>query len=63
MRDRQRELQQEPTASMPSGQIVMGPGFYVWDENPREAREWGIELANAWLSRSAELHRGFIASS
>jgi len=34
-----------------SGQIVMGPSFYVWDESPRQAREWGVELANAWLAR------------
>ena len=34
-----------------AGQIVMGPSFYVWDESPREAREWGVELANAWLMR------------
>jgi hypothetical protein len=33
------------------GQIVMGPSFYVWDESPRQAREWGVELANAWLAR------------
>ena len=67
MRDRERELQHGGRAVMPSrpepfadpqsapdpgpGQIVMGPSFYVWDEVPREAREWGIELANAWLSR------------
>ena len=35
---------------MPSGQIVMGPSFYVWDESPQQARQWGVELANAWLS-------------
>ena len=35
---------------MPSGQIVMGPSFYVWDESPKQAREWGVELANAWLA-------------
>lgn len=32
------------------GQIVMGPSFYVWDESPKQAREWGVELANAWLA-------------
>ena len=67
MRDRQRELHHDVRAVVPArpepfaepqrtpwsgaGQIVMGPSFYVWDENPREAREWGTELANAWLSR------------
>jgi hypothetical protein len=33
------------------GQVVMGPNFYVWDESPKQAREWGVELANAWLAR------------
>jgi hypothetical protein len=33
------------------GQVVMGPGFYVWDESPEQAREWGVELANASLAR------------
>ena len=36
---------------MPSGQVVMGPSFYVWDESPKQAREWGVELANAWLTQ------------
>ena len=34
-----------------TGQIVMGPSFYIWDESPKQAREWGVELANAWLAR------------
>ena len=66
MRDRQRDQQHGFQAVIPgpepfadpqcgpwagAGQIVMGPSFYVWDENAREAREWGVELANAWLSR------------
>jgi hypothetical protein len=65
MRDREREQQQDfrpgsqghgPGAEQRgpwsgAGQIVMGPSFYVWDESPRQAREWGVELANAWLSR------------
>jgi hypothetical protein len=38
---------------MPSGQVVMGPSFYVWDESPKQAREWGVELANAWLAHGA----------
>jgi len=33
------------------GQVVMGPAFYVWDDDPRQAREWGVELAEAWLAR------------
>jgi hypothetical protein len=36
---------------MHSGQVVMGPSFYVWDESPKQAREWGVELANAWLAQ------------
>ena len=65
MRDREREQEQnfrpvpqghEPCAEQRgpwsgAGQIVMGPSFYVWDESPQQAREWGVELANAWLSR------------
>jgi len=35
---------------MAEGQVVMGPSFYVWDESPKQAREWGVELANAWLA-------------
>ncbi len=61
LRDRDREFQ--PNAPRPEqmdsqrepwstpGQVVMGPSFYVWDESPRQAREWGVELANAWLAR------------
>jgi len=33
------------------GQVVMGPSFYVWDESAKQARDWGVELANAWLAR------------
>jgi hypothetical protein len=40
-----------PGRDCPQGQIVMGPSFYVWDESPKLAREWGVELANAWLAR------------
>jgi len=65
MRDHQRDQRQDFRVDAPAqypldsqrgpwtgaGQIVMGPSFYVWDESPREAREWGVELANAWMSR------------
>ena len=64
MRDHQRDQQHDPRAGAPApladsqrgpwnatGRIVMGPSFYVWDESPRQAREWGVELANAWLAR------------
>ncbi len=43
--------QQRGPWSVGQGQIVMGPSFYVWDESPKQAREWGVELANAWLAR------------
>ena len=44
----------DPRPSLPAqaGQVVMGPGFYVWDESAKEARAWGTELANAWLMHS-----------
>jgi hypothetical protein len=32
------------------GQVVTGPAFYIWEEDPRQARQWGAELADAWLS-------------
>lgn len=61
----EQERHSDPNASAPrseplrspgrdwpaQGQIVMGPSFYVWDENAKQAREWGVELANAWLAR------------
>ncbi len=37
----------------PRGQVVMGPGFYVWDESPKEAREWGTELATTHVIASS----------
>ena len=47
-----REPLRSPGRDWPErGQIVMGPSFYVWDESPKQAREWGVELANAWLAR------------
>lgn len=36
------------------GETVSGPAFYVWEEDPRQARQWGAELADAWRSQ----HRG-----
>ena len=48
----QSESLRSPGRDWPTrGQIVMGPSFYVWDESPKQAREWGEELANAWLAR------------
>jgi hypothetical protein len=46
----QAPLPQQASWTAP-GQVVMGPNFYVWDESPKQAREWGVELANAWLAR------------
>jgi hypothetical protein len=47
-----REPLRSPGRDRPeSGQIVMGPSFYVWDESAKQARDWGVELANAWLAR------------
>ena len=44
----------EPRESQPpQGQVVMGPGFYVWDESPKEARAWGVELATAHVIASS----------
>ena len=43
----------EPPESQPQGQVVMGPGFYVWDESPEEARAWGVELATAHVIASS----------
>jgi hypothetical protein len=60
MRDRNGEYgerAQQPAigaqrdARFERGQVVMGPAFYVWDDDPRQAREWGVELAKAWLAR------------
>lgn len=33
-----------------AGQAVAGPAFYIWDEDPRHATQWGAELADAWLA-------------
>ena len=34
----------EPVLAAPSGFGIEGDGFYVWDEDRREAEEWAIEL-------------------
>jgi len=44
--------QPHPVGRATGGQAIEGPAFYVWDEDPRQAREWGVELADAWLARS-----------
>jgi hypothetical protein len=49
--DRTNALARPRWRAESAGQVVMGPSFYVWDEVPQQAREWGIELANAWLAR------------
>jgi hypothetical protein len=52
-RDRHTPENDRRQSQPPRGQVVMGPGFYVWDESPREAREWGIELATAHVIASS----------
>lgn len=34
-------------ASYPTGRGYAGPGFFVWDEDPRRARDWVLELLAA----------------
>ena len=50
---RHETRESQPKRQQPRGQVVMGPGFYVWDENPKEAREWGVELATAHVIASS----------
>ena len=33
-----------PVHAAPSGFGIEGDGFYVWDEDRREAEDWAIEL-------------------
>lgn len=43
-------MRSEPPRSRnrpPSGTVVEGPGFYVWDEDARTAELWGRALAGA----------------
>jgi hypothetical protein len=46
-----------PAGGFVAGQVIEGPAFYVWDEDPRQAREWGVELADAWLAKNPRLPR------
>ena len=41
-----------------AGRAVTGPAFYIWDEDPRHARQWGAELADAWLASHARPRQG-----
>jgi hypothetical protein len=48
--DPRREEARESTAApaagtRPAGFGIEGDGFYVWDEDRREAEEWATELA------------------
>lgn len=55
MRTSSRETTDGARKSRPvRGETVSGPAFYVWEEDPRQARQWGAELADAWRSQ----HRG-----
>jgi hypothetical protein len=41
----QDERDQEAASSLESpGSSAWGPSFYVWDEDPTEARRWAAEL-------------------
>jgi hypothetical protein len=42
------ERDQEAAAGLEStGTSASGPSFYVWDEDPVEARRWAAELARS----------------
>jgi hypothetical protein len=42
----------KPRPGVAWGTVVEGPGFYVWEEDAREALLWGRELAGAVESRA-----------
>lgn len=35
---------ERPSAGKAAGHTIRGPGFYVWEEDAREAEEWALEL-------------------
>jgi len=41
----------EPVHAAPSGFRIEGDGFYVWDEDRREAEGWATELAGPAFPR------------
>ena len=48
----------KPGTSDPRGLHVVGPGFYLWDPDPREALRLAAELGRARASRPvAQLRR------
>jgi hypothetical protein len=54
-REESRDLTKTPAVREgATGFAVEGDGFYVWDEDQREAEDWAIELAGpAFPSRRA----------
>jgi len=42
-----RETRRARAESKSSGCVIEGPGFYVWDEDAKSAREWARELDGA----------------
>ena len=46
LRDEPRDVTETPAADEgATGYGIEGDGFYVWDEDQREAEDWAIELA------------------
>jgi hypothetical protein len=44
--DAQRDVTETPAAEEgATGYSIDGDGFYVWDEDQREAESWAVELA------------------
>jgi hypothetical protein len=55
---------EEPSSERPSGHVVCGLDFYVWDEDPREAKDWAVELAQPFGERRESMRwRGIAAAS
>lgn len=43
--------ERDPVHAAPSGFGIEGDGFYVWDEDRREAQDWAIELTGPAFPR------------
>jgi hypothetical protein len=48
-----RRTRARAVVSYPMGLAVEGPGYRVWDEDPRFAREWADELRDELRGREA----------
>lgn len=42
-----RRTRPRPVESNPRGQAIEGPGYFVWDEDPQQARLWARELSGS----------------